>query len=458
VAARRIRDAERLDDHPATATAVARGEVSERQAAEIARTDDAVPGSEGPLLERARGASFNDVDDEARRIRAAAMDPARLRARQRALTRLFTTLQDEGMVGLHVSLPPEIGIALVNQLDHDTDRLVREARRAGGEVRRRDHYRALALLELIAGPGWAPRVEVVVVAGPEDHAAASSTADSAAGTDASAAGTDPGQTWVREPVRRPRRRPAATEANEPPPRDEPPPGEAEEPTTEARSSDEPADDNDDDLECARAVAPRPPAHERDVGLPSLWPQSRSPGDPHLTVVVSAGALGRGTLEEGELCHVIGGGPTAPSLARELLAGGAFLVGVVHDGRTTTHVERFGRRSTVPVGPGFAEVVRAAGTELASIDLGGRQSSADLRTALLVGDAPGFAGAACSDCGRRFGLAFDHRNPVANNGRTRWDNVDPKCWDDHDHKTRADRRDRLYGGVTPTAERNLPRRR
>jgi len=133
--------------------------------------------------------------------------------------------------------------------------------------------------------------------------------------------------------------------------------------------------------------------------------------------------------------------------------------VVHNGRTTTHLCRFGRRGRVVFDPGFAALVRSTGVELGALDLGGRQRSAELRSALLLGAAPAFAGAVCATvgCERRWGLALDHLNPVANRGRTTWANVEPKCWPCHDEKTRADRAEGLFGGRTPSTERNMPRR-
>src|SRR5688572_13464099 len=68
-ARRRMKDAERVTEHPATAAALAQGEISEAQAATIARTEEAAPGSEPKLLELARAGSADAVDDEARRIR-----------------------------------------------------------------------------------------------------------------------------------------------------------------------------------------------------------------------------------------------------------------------------------------------------------------------------------------------------------------------------------------------------
>ena len=127
------------------------------------------------------------VEAEARRIRAEQHDPEERRARHLGLKRLFSRLQDDGMIHVGVTLPPEIGVALVNQVDADAEGLLRQARAEGGPVAGRDHYRAQALLNLIYGPGWAPRIEVVVVCDDTD-------------TDTDDSDSEP--TWTREPVRR----------------------------------------------------------------------------------------------------------------------------------------------------------------------------------------------------------------------------------------------------------------
>jgi 5-methylcytosine-specific restriction endonuclease McrA len=58
--------------------------------------------------------------------------------------------------------------------------------------------------------------------------------------------------------------------------------------------------------------------------------------------------------------------------------------------------------------------------------------------LDLGPVPAFTGAQCADCGSRFGLEYDHINPVANKGETRYENVEARCWADHQAKTERDR--------------------
>jgi hypothetical protein len=65
---------------------------------------------------------------------------------------------------------------------------------------------------------------------------------------------------------------------------------------------------------------------------------------------------------------------------------------------------------------------------------GRHFPAELRTALDLGPVPAFTGAQCADCGSRFGLEYDHVNPVANKGETSYENVETRCWEDHKAKT------------------------
>ncbi len=61
---------------------------------------------------------------------------------------------------------------------------------------------------------------------------------------------------------------------------------------------------------------------------------------------------------------------------------------------------------------------------------GRHISAELRTALELGNPPGFEGAVCVDCGRRYRLEWDHLDPVANNGPTSFKNLKGRCWSCH----------------------------
>jgi hypothetical protein len=51
-------------------------------------------------------------------------------------------------------------------------------------------------------------------------------------------------------------------------------------------------------------------------------------------------------------------------------------------------------------------------------------------------------------GRRWGLEYDHVNPVANSGPTEYTNLEARCWPDHQAKTERDRAAGLLGPHPP----------
>jgi hypothetical protein len=138
----------------------------------------------------------------------------------------------------------------------------------------------------------------------------------------------------------------------------------------------------------------------------------------LVIVCDVFAWRRGHSHPGELCQVIGGGPIPVELAHEL-GKDAFLKAVLHDGVAVHTIKHFGRHFP-----------------------------AELRTALDLGPAPRFSGAQCEVCASRFGLEYDHVNPVANKGETSVANVKAMCWADHQAKTGRDREAGLLGPHPP----------
>ena len=131
----------------------------------------------------------------------------------------------------------------------------------------------------------------------------------------------------------------------------------------------------------------------------------------LVIVCDLTAYRRGHAEEGELSHIIGGGPIPVSVAREL-GKDAFLKAVLHDGVEIHTIAHFGRRYP-----------------------------AVLRTALMLGAPPEFEGPICADpgCDRRYHLEHDHIDPCANGGETSFENLAPRCWPHHRTKTERDRK-------------------
>ncbi len=137
----------------------------------------------------------------------------------------------------------------------------------------------------------------------------------------------------------------------------------------------------------------------------------------LVIVQDLRAFRRGHAHPGELSHIIGGGPIPVRVAREL-AKDAFLKVVLHDGVNIHTVVHFGRRRP-----------------------------AELNTALELGGPPGFDGVTCCElgCDRKYGLEWDHVDPVANHGPTSAENLQPRCWPHHQDKTARDRAAGLLNG-------------
>jgi hypothetical protein len=135
-------------------------------------------------------------------------------------------------------------------------------------------------------------------------------------------------------------------------------------------------------------------------------------------VCSLDAYRRGHTHEGELCHVIGGGPVPVGVVRDAVADDAFVKAVTMRGVEIHTVAHFGRRM-----------------------------SATLRTALELGPAPTFEGAVCVEegCDRRHALERDHVDPVANDGVTSYENLQFRCRPHHWAKTERDRKAGLLSG-------------
>jgi hypothetical protein len=137
-------------------------------------------------------------------------------------------------------------------------------------------------------------------------------------------------------------------------------------------------------------------------------------------VCDVNAAARGHTEGDALCHVIGACPVPVSVVREA-AVRAFVKVAVRDGKKLDTVVHYGRR--IP---------------------------AEVRTALELSDPERLDGAVCSDegCDRRYGLQWDHIDPVANGGKTSYENLQPQCTPDHWHKAERDRKAGRLGRKPP----------
>jgi hypothetical protein len=289
-----------LEDMPATADAVSRGELSLKEAAEVARGEADNPGSEEELVELAKDKGLGAVKEEVRK-RALELKPAEDLAARQHRARSFRHWRDElGMVRFSGALPPTVGIGIVNRIEAEAGRLRKAAGPAGREEGF-DAHAADALVNMLQGQG------------------------------------------------------------------------------RGRS--------------ARA---------------------------DLVVVVDLAAYRRGHAHPGETCHIVGGGPVTVGFAHETFED-AFIKAVIHDGVRIETVAHFGRH--IPV---------------------------ELRTALELGQPPGFDGVSCTEpgCNRRYGLEWDHIDPVAHNGPTSYENLRPTCKPHHWEKTERDRQAGLFEGPPP----------
>jgi hypothetical protein len=147
-----LETAKALEELPHTRAAVEAGELSLAQAREVAVNEAECPGSEAELLEVAKGQSLKTLKERARTRRLQAIDPEDLRGAQRRARTFRHWRTDLGMVAFAGALPPEVGLPLVNRLDAETDRLVRQARREGRPEPREAHA-ADALVQLADGKG-----------------------------------------------------------------------------------------------------------------------------------------------------------------------------------------------------------------------------------------------------------------------------------------------------------------
>jgi hypothetical protein len=136
----------------------------------------------------------------------------------------------------------------------------------------------------------------------------------------------------------------------------------------------------------------------------------------VVLVCDIEAFLRGHTQDREVCQVIGGGPVPVSVARDV-AKDAFIKAVLYHGVEISKVAHFGR-----------------------------YIKAELRTALGLGPPPLFPGVVCDvpGCDRRYGMEFDHVDPVANDGPTCYENLKARCKPHHREKTERDRQAGLLG--------------
>ncbi len=98
--------ARRLDELPTTEAALRDGRLSGPQAATITDAAAAAPAAEAELVAAARSSSYGQLRDKARRVKAAAADPATLTARQHQRRGARRSSDDDGMRNYEIKLTP----------------------------------------------------------------------------------------------------------------------------------------------------------------------------------------------------------------------------------------------------------------------------------------------------------------------------------------------------------------
>lgn len=159
--------AHHLGDLPAVAAAFRAGRLSEAQAREIAEAASAAPEAQEQLVGAAGKLTLRSLQEECRRVEAAASTDEDDRHRRVHRSRCVRSWVDRHGVGwLSARLTPDELARLVGEMDRRCDEMVTDAIR-GGWFDGRDAHRADALVDLVhpgssAPPGPGSMIHVMV--------------------------------------------------------------------------------------------------------------------------------------------------------------------------------------------------------------------------------------------------------------------------------------------------------
>jgi hypothetical protein len=162
-AARKLGTARALENLPETDAAFRDGRLSETQAHEIANAAGSDPHAESDLLATAAGTSMKGLRDRCRQARARAQEDDAAWARDLHVRRRAHEWTDaDGTYRFEARLAPDAGARFSSALNAHTDRIFRDARRAGRRETRAA-YMADALVALATeGPCKPVEVRVTV--------------------------------------------------------------------------------------------------------------------------------------------------------------------------------------------------------------------------------------------------------------------------------------------------------
>ena len=122
-----------IQGSPELDAALRQGAVSLDQAAEIARAEEAAPGSARTLVKVAQNEAFHVLKDKARKMKLEAEQHRDLADRQHDARTARSHVDDLGMVHIHLELEPHVGAPIAARAEAEAQRLA--APRGPGRTR-----------------------------------------------------------------------------------------------------------------------------------------------------------------------------------------------------------------------------------------------------------------------------------------------------------------------------------
>ena len=107
------------------------GEISLDQAGEIAKAEQASPGSSIELLKLAQDESFQALREKSRKVVLEAEQHRGLAQRQHEARRARSYRDELGMISINLLLEPHVGVPIVNRAETEAGRLFRAAKKEG---------------------------------------------------------------------------------------------------------------------------------------------------------------------------------------------------------------------------------------------------------------------------------------------------------------------------------------
>ncbi len=107
------------------------GEISLDQASEIAKADQASPGSSTGLLKVAQEESFQALREKSRKVVLEAEQHRGLAERQHDARRARSYQDELGMITINLLLEPHVGVPIVNRAETEAERRFRAAKKGG---------------------------------------------------------------------------------------------------------------------------------------------------------------------------------------------------------------------------------------------------------------------------------------------------------------------------------------